>query len=270
MNYPLSLSLVDVGSPLKKSIGLSHLGYSADDPDGKAVTLTFTVKADVPVEKSTDPIRVIGFEPESIDVSLMLDVNEENRLRSRMQLPKKISTNASLPFQMKWNDVGGKVMYKWLTQDKGLKIFMKGRVKVELNVRRSEGISVDCIKAWWNQLESVGATDLIVIDPFLLTAEIIKGKCFESIILGERYSLVSESYQMIFSKKISPAGRVVKLTLSEIISAGATIESDLISSEIEIPAIISFGPGKFLSDNPSYVKDLSGSSVGLDGLKNSD
>lgn len=266
--FPLALSLRRETPAGRFSIGLVHLGYSAPDPDGKSATLTFAIQPAVPPSPpgTTDlPVRVVNLSSTTIDISLDANPAEEARLRSILKLPRPVQVASSSVFQVKWRGVDGEMLYNWLVSQSGLRWRVNGLLHVAVEVVTSERIDDQCAAAWWDRRVSLPKATEIHADAFLVTSDLANAGCFVSNVLQKKTATASPLYKDGFVKKLNGPG-ANRFSYEAILQAGGVAETRQLR-EIDIPFTISFLPGGFLASNPAYVKDLSGSSIGLEGLR---
>lgn len=274
--FPLSLQIYRVSKEAKYSIGFSHLGYSEKDPDGKAASLTITLRPFIP--KNANPSSLvdgIGFEflefqATELDVTLKTDSAEEQRLKAALKLPRPIAElDASIPYQIKWKGVDGDQLHSWLTKSDGLRWIISGVAKLRLRVTVRERINSDCVKVWWERRVNGDPVQESLLDPASVAMELLADGCLEVESASSISRSVSPQYLALvvsgLQKYFDPASKYASLTVERITTAAKpeTFQQEAIAlirlKTVQIP-------GQFLSANPSYVKDLSGNSIGLDGL----
>lgn len=247
------------------AIGFSHLGYSEPDPDGTAATLTLAVKAVTRSGNSGDgSIRVVEFIPRYLDIILQANPSEESRLRAMLKLPRAITAADSIaPFQIRWKSVPGTALHAWLVGEQGLKWKLSGVIRTRLAMFRTERIDPDCAATWWAETLP-GQASLTKDLLWLATADLARAGCFQVQIASRAATALTAQYEKNFIGKLrAVSGNQV--TLDHTKQAGLPVQTTS-ESEIEIPFVVSFSPGDFLQTHAEYVKDLSGSTVGLDGL----
>lgn len=264
--YPLYLDATKANDG-KLALGFSHLGYSEPDPDGRVATLSFAIIPQLKAARtSTDIIHVVSFKPDFIDISLPMAPVEEQRLRAALQMPRKITGQASLPFQVKWKGVDGNDLYEWLTNPQGLRWQLHGDLYLDLYYVVSEQLGAECTARWWTSA-GLEQGDVVEVEPFILMTELLRQSCFETIASNANVATtVSAAYQTKFLNRLSAAGPN-PVSLTQILAAGSPVASQQQGKNVRVGLVISFSPGVLLLANPSYVKDLSGSAVGLAGLK---
>ncbi len=274
--FPLALPIARIANEGKHSIGFSHLGYSEQDPDGKAASLTITLRPAVP--KSVSPSNSVGgvgfefiaFQATELDVTLMADPIEEQRIRDALKLPRSISQlDVSIPFQIKWKGVDGAKLHSWLTKPDGLQWTLAGVAKLRLIVTIRERINSDCLNNWWEQRVISNPSKEVLLDPATVAVELLAHGCLETEVGSTTYRTVSAQYigRIIsgLQKYLEPASKYSSLTLEKIANVSKP-ETSLHESVSQVQLRTIQIPGQFLIANPSYIKDLSGNSVGLDGL----
>lgn len=265
LDYSISLGPNRPGPSAPFAIGFSHLGYSEPDPDGTAATLTLAVKAATRLGNPGDgSIRVVEFVPRSLDIILQANPSEESRLRAMLKLPRAITAADSVaPFQIRWQSVPGTDLHAWLVGPQGLKWRLSGIIRTRLAMFRTERINPDCADVWWSKTVPSQASltkDLL----WLATADLARAGCFQVHVASRAAAALTVEYERNFIEKLrAVSGHQV--TLDHVKQAGLPVQTTS-ESEIEIPFVVSFSPGDFLSTHAEYVKDLSGNSVGLDGL----
>jgi len=275
--FPLVLPIARIANEGKYSIGFSHLGYSEQDPDGMAASLTITFRPVVP--KSVSPSNSVGgvsfefvaFQATELDISLMADTIEEKRIREALTLPRPIphQMEVSIPFQIKWKGVDGAKLHSWLTKPDGLRWTLAGVAKLRLKVTTRERINSDCLKDWWERRVVSNPSKEVLLDPATVAVELLAHGCLETEVGSTTHRTVSAQYigRIIsgLQKYLEPASKYSSLTLEKIANASKP-ETSLHESVSQVQLRTIQIPGQFLIANPSYVKDLSGNSVGLDGL----
>lgn len=275
-DFPLSLPIYRISNEARYSIGFSHLGYSEPDPDGKAASLTITLRPNIP--KASNPSSLVGgisfevleFQTAELDITLKADPVEEQRLRTSLKLPRLIAQlDASIPYQIKWKGVDGGQLYSWFTKQDGIRWTISGVAKLRLKVAIREYINSNCVKAWWERRVNADPSQEHLLDPAAVAVEILADGCLEAD-LGSSISrgVSAQYFERVVSglrKYLDATTKYSSLTLERIATAAKpdTFQQDVIGS-VRLEADLN--PGQFLGANPTYVKDLSGSSVGLDGL----
>lgn len=265
LEYGISLGPNRPGPLAPFAIGFSHLGYSETDPDGQAATLTLAVKAATRLGSPGDgSILVVEFVPRSLDIILQSSPSEESRLRAMLKLPRVITAADTVaPFQIRWKSVPGTDLHAWLVSSQGLKWKLSGIIRTRLAMLRTESIDSDCADAWWSK--TVPAQGSLTSDLlWLATADLARAGCFRVQVASRAVAALTAEYERNFIGRLRAVGRD-QVSLDHVKQAGVPVQTSS-DSEIEIPFVISFSPGDFLRTHPEYVKDLSGNSVGLDGL----
>lgn len=145
------------------AIGLAHSGYSGLDLDEKSVLLTLTIQLISQTlsepEKQSLKSEGISFAPDvlslskptmvELDVVLPSDPVEEQRLRRELQLPKAVSSTASMTFQVRWKNVPGKTLYSWLTEQSGLHFRVSYSAPVSWRSTRAPMLPTGTVATWW-------------------------------------------------------------------------------------------------------------------------
>jgi len=274
--FPFALQIARVSNEGKYSIGFTHLGYSEHDPDGKAASFTITLRPSVP--KSIGPSSLVGgigfelvdFQATELDVTLKADPVEEKRLRAALKLPRQIEkVDASLPYQIKWKGVDGVKIHSWLTMPDGLRWSIAGVAKLRLIFTIREKINSGCVKLWWERRIISDPAKEVLLDPATVAIELLADGCLEAEVVSSTSRSVSPQYvaRIIegLQKYLEPISHYSSLTLERIVTA-AKPEAVQHEASAVIKLHTALAPGQFLNANPSYVKDLSGNSVGLAGL----
>jgi hypothetical protein len=266
--YPLALVLEKTSGSQRFVIGFSHLGYTVTDPDGRYATLTMAIKPslvaaiDPAMNASETGIFVRSFVPRSIDLSLEGDAVEEKRLRSLLKLPSNVGSAATMPYQVRWKGVDGDSLYSWLTAANGLRWKLAGVLSVRLSSVETSRLNLSCLESWWSKRVGLSRTAEVEAPAFLIMTDIELAGCFETESLGRVSKMVNKEFRDQFIGKLLGA----KTTFDAISKAGTSTKT-LTQSDVEIPISLSFAPGRFLAENASYVKDLSGNSKGLEAIK---
>jgi hypothetical protein len=126
------------GAP-KLQLGFRHSGYTGSDEDGRNALLTLSV-VDRSLQVSPrdlDALVAQGYTLNksfalntssdwSLDVQLAGDVVEEQRIRTLLHLPLRVTLGATIvPFSIRWANIDGDKLYSWLTDaNKGLKFVL--------------------------------------------------------------------------------------------------------------------------------------------------
>lgn len=289
---PAVLAIARLPDSDKLALGLTHSGYSAEDPDGKNVILTLTLQltnvpagaddAAIMAQKglTVNPdLSVLNPDSWQLDISLPADAQEETRLRADLNLPRPIGEPGERqPLSLRWKNVPGARIYKWLTDPvNGLHIRYIGKdsdgadVAVQWNVKRSFSVSHDTLSDWWamaagNQsayrwrggigpfAQSLIAQGAVSSDGQVLTLE--NG--------GAAYAMLSERVKSIAS---DVGAGVLKIDKTTFLSLAGIVQADPLTIESRIDADPKYLPGADLLTHPQYIKDLSGTSQGLMALK---
>jgi len=285
ISAPVSLAIANDVTRNAFQIGFVHSGYTAVDPDGKSAILTVTLQiakrslSKEEVQKlQTDGIAVMppvinASSPQQIeiDVSLPSDVSEESRIKRLLKLPKSISgTSASIPFQIKWTDVPGKTLYKWLTDDSGLSFVLRYRSAIIGRLKVEELIPLLTRQSWWLSRNG-GAEDMICREglvPVVIDLLTFSGSWNQNSTVNTVKSTDGMGLQravQILSAVATQQGDQ-SLLLKKDAFLGADWESAKVDISVPVMPISTLLSGPTLLSVPDLVKDLSGSGKGLDAL----
>jgi hypothetical protein len=266
------------------SAGLIHSGYSAPDPDGKVVLLNLTVAVGAfalsPSEKQS--LLQKGYlsgeanytgrdgKPILLDISLPSNPIEEARLRRVLKLPRIIQAGSSVPLQIRWEGRDGREIYGWLTQPDGLKIVVRLPLLVNGSIRVADFLPLDKRRMWWDanantnsMLEFREGVAPLALD-MLISCGCVSPAA--TLLQMTQYEGLQLTRTMAFLDKItkrSSSGQAY-ITRSDLLGP------EWAGSDIPISANIEAAPelqsGAIFISHPELVKDLSGSTVGLEGL----
>ena len=267
------------------SVGLTHSGYTAEDPDGRSALLNITVQpVRLPLTSAETNIlasqnillkgscRLALPTTWKLDVSLGVAGDEEQRIRRNLNLPNVLTQiGGALPLQIKWKDVPGPMLYEWLTNStNGLKFTIKGQARVELDVIIRVTLDHEALTNWWVRHAGESSTISWIGGNEFIAISLIEEKCllydskqpsvhtFDDPLLVE---LTSEIAKLV---KMSPDG-LMSLAKTDILSwQWSSSRRTTISAVFPVSADIA--PGALLLQNPDLVKDLSGNGKGLDGI----
>jgi hypothetical protein len=289
---PARVSLAKTPNSGKLALGLTHSGYSAEDPDGKNAILTFTVVLDQsPItedEKTLFAKKGVTLKEDlvvknpkftQIDILLRADPEEEKRLRAELKLPRKIGeAMGNQPFSIRWKGVAGPTLYKWLTDPlDGLRVVYKGDdgtaedVGVAWPLIRMYTVDADKLAAWWQKSAGDkdtyswrGGTGPLVQSLIEDGVVLLSGKPVPPENAEPEVKLLSEKLKQIATPSLRGVLTVAKKQFLGLAGEG---KSSAFLIEGRVNALPSNLPGGELLTHPEYVKDLTGDGKGLAPFK---
>jgi hypothetical protein len=265
-------------------LGFVHSGYTADDPDGRTATLTVTVSAPLTslslsdvaalAQKGivvTDAVR-LQLQSRELDLEVRDDPVEEKRLRVAAGLPKPLtSPSSSVPIQLRWTNRDGKSLYRLMTADGGLRFVVRDRFLI----RASNQVTVSLRPAVVSQmLDDAGSPPQFGWSGgrTALAMAIADRGGFEFVGPLGGAATPYPAYEL-FEGFLNSLGAFLCADDGICSIEGATLRSVrwstvLPGGELQLPGsgVSAVSPGSVLDTHPEYVKDLSGTGVGLKAL----
>ncbi|GLI97044.1 hypothetical protein Sbs19_08620 [Sphingobium sp. BS19] len=263
--------------------GLVHSGYSVIDPDGKVAVLSLTIVARRPNITAAEDQMLLqkGYlsgagnytgntSTVSMDVSLVSNPAEEARLRKLLKLPKVIQAGASLPLQIRWESRDGREIYNWLTKPDGLKFVLRYPLVISGMVKVDDFLPVDKRNAWWNALASGGSTLEFKEGVIPVAIDLLRScgglSSNASLLRMSQYEGLQLSRTISFLNKITKHGPSGMTFIERDDLLGPAWDSSDVASILQTVAAPELEAGAVFMVKPELVKDLSGTSKGLEGL----
>lgn len=276
------------------SLSFSHAGYTAEDPDGKQAVLTVTVlKKAQPLtadekEKLTtagytlsDRLSILPIGEWKLNLHLPAEANEEDRLRREQQLPRTIDAGIQ-PISLRWKDVPGKDLYRWLThEDNGLALAISPftdanhEILVEATFTRQSSADDTQLSKWWESHAGGNPSFRWRGGVGPLAVSIIEFGCIKTpdngtLRLSDAFfeaEQLSERLKQVIV--IDATTRVSSITRERFDRLDWTF-----TGEYRVRASTAVGPelriGTLLLDHPELVRDLSGEGRGLEAILQDD
>jgi hypothetical protein len=293
VRYAVGLPVVPAVAPGPgggDALGLIHSGYSRPDPDGKNAVLNVTLQisraALTPEERETarkagltfdDAVRLAEPQAWWLDVALPADAAEEGRLREALQWPRKVAAGDRIPVSIRWTGVPGRRVFGWLTDSAaGLRFVLRpddpraSGLTILREVRRTASLDRVRLTAWWRDRAGDadtfrwrGGIDLLVADLAAAGALLVNGSPADP--SAPESAQLAEKLKAAVTAEPSGVTALSKQKLLELPFGGTAIAARV---TVVTPVLPETQPGPRLAANPKYIKDLSGTGVGLDPLKN--
>ena len=275
---------INSNSPI---IGFVHSGYTGADPDGKNAILNISIQNQKTSLRDEEKKELednglifnqnvkLSFVGEwELDVELPLDSIEADRIRMKLQFPKKISAQGLvLPVQIAWKDVNGSTLYEWITDKQGLQFVTRIPAKITWKMEFVPTLDQDKLNKWWNKY--AGESEILQwhggISPLILS--LVSENCLKNSSLPEEAIKVNEivTFYPVLSNKIRNIIRdlennIQELSRSDLFNLNLNFRKEIIlTGEVIVKSILR--PGLILNSHPELVKDLTSNKSGLEVIK---
>lgn len=196
----------------EKSIGFTHSGYTASEPDGKVAVLTTLVELQPFESAGGSPLIGVSFPPlYTLDVNLASDLKEQERLRKELGFPKVIPAGSPYQLQIRWANVPGRTIYGWLTETNGLRLIATALITASASTRVATKLNEGHFLKWWNDRFGVSEKS----GAFIGNATALVYDAIQS----EVVSVISEPFDVsgaLSTEVVVPIGRCIDVGLTSV------------------------------------------------------
>lgn len=265
-------------------LGFSHQGYTgaSGSPQSASLLAVFDTQQAAITQDERTALESGGFtlwSPQmqvsslTMDLVLPADPVEEARLRALAKLPKTFTPGTLQMINLSWVNVGGKVLYDWLTGPNGLRLTIRALVPVRFDTTSEGEVVADRFDTWWAL--KVGAKNKRLIwneGEVALAYELLRSGSFMNKVHSSPLSLTSSSAISLNAL----ATQILKVATHDATGALSIAHNDLmkvsmgateqLSFVLSIPVHSGVAPGVALTAHPEYVTDQSGNGIGLEAL----